>query len=146
MIIRQVLKTKISDTVRIGPDDTLTVAAGAIAVARKGLAVVCDSEGALLGVISVTDINRAVAEQGDSAPRMQVRDAMNPEVVVCGPEDSVEDGLELMTKHHLRYLPVIEGEVVLGRVTMSDLLKVRFEQAEMAAEEMRSYIFGVGYT
>ncbi len=146
MIVRQVPKTKTADTVRVGPDDTLTVAAGAIAAARKGLAVVCDGEGALLGVISVIDINRAVAEQGDRAPSMRVLDAMNPEVVVCGPEDSVEDGLELMTTHHLRHLPVVEGEVVLGRVTMADLLKVRFEQAEMDLEEMRRYIFGVGYT
>ncbi len=63
-----------------------------------------------------------------------------------GPEDSLEDALEPMTTHHLRHLPVVEGEVVLGRVTMNDLLKVRFEQAEMATEDMRRPIFGVGYT
>ena len=77
---------------------------------------------------------------------MRVRDVMNPEVVVCGPEDSVADALDLMRTHRLRHLPVVEGEGALGRVTMSDLLKVRFEQAEMAAEDMRRYIFGVGYT
>ncbi len=146
MIVREVLKSKTADTVRVGPDDTLTAAAGAIAAARKGLAVVCGGQGALLGVISVIDINRAVAEQGDRAPGMRVREVMNPEVVVCGPEDSVEEALELMTTHHLRHLPVVEAEVVLGRVTMSDLLKVRFERAEMAVEEMRRYVFGVGYT
>ena len=145
MIVREVLKSKTADTVRVGPDDTLTAAAGAIAAARKGLAVVCGGQGALLGVISVIDINRAVAEQGDRAPGMRVRDVMNPEVVVCGPEDSVEEALELMTTHHLRHLPVVEGEAVLGRVTMSDLLKVRFERAEMAVEEMRRYVFGAGY-
>ncbi len=145
MIVREVLKTKTADTVRVGPDDTLTAAAGAIAAARKGLAVVCGGQGALLGVISVIDINRAVAEQGDRAPGMRVRDVMNPEVVVCGPEDTIEAALELMKTHHLRHLPVVEGGVVLGRVTMSDLLMVRFEQAEMAVEEMRRYVFGVGY-
>ncbi len=145
MIVREVLKTKTADIVRVGPDDTMTAAAGVITAARKGLAVVCDGAGALLGVISVIDVNRAVAEQGDRAPSMRVRDVMNPEVVVCGPEDSVEDALELMTTQHLRHLPVVEGEVVLGRVTMSDLLKVRFERAEMAVEEMRRYVFGAGY-
>ncbi len=146
MIVLQVLKTVTADTVRVDPEDTLTTAARAITAARRGLAVVCDGAGALLGVISVIDINRAVAEHGDRAPSMRVGDVMNPEVVVCGPEDTVEYGLELMTTHHLRHLPVVEGEVVLGRVTMSDLLKVRFEQAEMAVEEMRSYVYGVGYT
>ncbi len=63
-----------------------------------------------------------------------------------GPEDSLEDALEPMTTHHLRHLPVVEGEGALGRVTMSDPLKVRFEQGEMAAEDMRRSIFGVGYT
>ena len=145
MIVREVLKTKVADTVRVGPDDTLTTAAGAIAAARKGLAIVCDGQGALRGVISVIDINRAVAERGDQAPSLRVREVMNPEVVVCSTEASVEDALALMATHHLRHLPVVEGEVVLGRVNMSDLLKVRFEKAEMAVEEMRSYVFGVGY-
>lgn len=145
MLVRDVLKTMPSDVVRVGPDETLSDAARAIEAAGKGLAIVCDAEDALLGVISVIDVNRAVARHGDRAPRLPVRELMNPKIVECDCGCTVEEALEKMTSHGIRHLPVVEDGTFRGLVNMRSLLEVRFEQAEIAAEEMRRYVFGIGY-
>jgi CBS domain-containing protein len=145
MLVRDALKTKPGKVVKVAPDMTLTAAARAIHDARRGLAIVCDAEQAILGVLSVIDVNRCLCHHGEKAAGMMVREVMNPDVVACGPEDTAEDALKKMTAHGIRHLPVVEDGALRGLVNLRDLLEIRFEHAEMTAEEMRRYVFGVGY-
>ena len=145
MLVGDALKTKQTKVVKIDQDETMAAAARAIDEAGKRLAVVCDARGAILGVLSVIDINRAVANHGDKAPSMLVRDLMNLDVTICNCRETVEEALQKMTAHDILQLPVIEEGVLQGLVTMNTLLETRFEQAEMTAEEMGCYVFGPGY-
>jgi CBS domain-containing protein len=145
MHVRDVLGARPREALRVGPDETVAAAARLIDDKRKGLAVVCAEDGALLGIISVIDINRAVARHGERGPAMAVHEVMNPDIVVCRPEDRVEKALEDMTKHGIRHLPVVETGVLLGVLNIRDLLEIRFEEAQMTVEDMQRYIHGVGY-
>ena len=145
MKIRDVLKSAGAKFVTVAPDDRVITAARLMKDAKKGLAAVVDADGALLGVLSVIDVNRGVADHGERAPDMLVRELMSANAVVCAPGDELEDALTVMTTAEVRHLPVVEGGVLQGLVNRRDLLRLRFEQAQMSMEEIRSYVFGVGY-
>lgn len=145
MLISDILKAKGSDVVTVGPGDSLAAAARRIADRKKGLAVVCNDQERPLGMISVIDINRAVADHEERAPGMAVRDLMTTDIIVCAPGDSVEEALERMTTHEVRHLPVVQDGTLKGIVNMRDLLRSRFKEAEMTAAEMQRYVFGAGY-
>ena len=145
MYISDILKTKGGEVVIVSPEDTIMTAAGRIAENRKGLAVICDANRSPLGIVSVIDINRAVAKYGERAPEMAVRDLMNPSIAVCAPTDTIEKALDKMMKCEIRHLPVVADNTLQGIVNIKDLLEARFNEAQIDLEEMRRYVFAVGY-
>lgn len=145
MQIWRVLETKGREAVTVGPEDTVAETARRIAEKGRGLAVVCNAGKQVLGIVSVIDINRAVAQHGEGAPGMLARDLMSKKIAVCAPNDTIDKALETMAAHRVRHLPVVEKGALQGVVNMSDLLESRFQEERMTADEMRQYFFGVGY-
>lgn len=145
MKVEQLLKTKGAETTIIGPEKTIGATARLLAARNKGLAMVCGPGDRLLGVVSVVDISRAVGEYGERAPAMAVDAIMTTNFVSCRLGDSVEDVLRTMTERGVRHLPVVEDGVLKGLLSIRAVLEYRFEEAEIRAEDMRKYIFGVGY-
>ena len=145
MKVKELLKTKGAETTIIGPDKTIEATARLLAERNKGLALVCGAEDKLLGVVSVIDISRAVGEYGESAPGMAVETIMTTDFAFCRIEDSDEDVLRKMTELNVRHLPVVENRVLKGLLNIRGVLESRFEDADMRAEELRKYVFGVGY-
>ncbi|MGZ9033947.1 MAG: CBS domain-containing protein, partial [Rhodospirillales bacterium] len=93
------------------PDVTLAEAARRFAQTVGGrkfsLAVVCDSEEQVLGVISLGDITHALGREEEKAASMLVRDVMTRDVITCGLEDDVEDVLQNMANSGIRHTPVV---------------------------------------
>jgi CBS domain-containing protein len=145
MNVEQLLKTKGAEATIIGPEKTIGATARLLAKRNKGLALVCGADDKLLGVISVIDISRAVGEYAEAAPAMTVETIMTTDFAFCRCEDSDEDVLRKMTERSIRHLPVVENGVLKGLLNIRGVLESRFEESDMRAEEMRKYVFGVGY-
>ena len=145
MRVSEILKAKGGRVVTVGPDDDVKTASSRIAQMRKGLAVVCDENESPIGIVSVIDVNHAVARHGDRAPGMAVRDVMHTDMVVCGPSDSVEQALDTMMKRGIRHLPVVAEGRLQGIVNAENLLEARFNEAQLGLDEMRQYVLGGGY-
>ncbi len=145
MNIAQLLKAKGVEPVVVGPDESIGVTARSLAQKKRGLALVCDARRRLLGVVSVIDINRAVAEHGARAPDLPVRLVMTTQFRACRPEDSIGDALRLMGERGVRHLPVLADGVLQGLVSQRMLLEQRLEEAGLQVEEMRGYVLGTGY-
>lgn len=145
MQVGQLLKARGVSPMIVGPEETVGATARRLAQKKKGLALVCDAAGRLLGVVSVIDINRAVADHGEHAPGMAVRTIMTTDYCACQLGDSVADALRMMTDRSIRHLPVLDEGVLKGLLNLRMLLERRFEEAEMETDEMRNYIFGAGY-
>ncbi len=145
MNVDQLLKAKCAEATIIGPEETIGATARLLAERNKGLALVCDADDKLLGVVSVIDISRAVGEYAERAPAMAAETIMTTDFAFCRLEDGVEDALRTMTERSVRHLPVIEDGVLKGLLNLRGVLESRFEEAEMNAEEMRKYVLGVGY-
>ncbi|NIP74887.1 MAG: CBS domain-containing protein [Xanthomonadales bacterium] len=145
MNIEQLLKKKGIEPIIVGPKETIAATARLLAGQNKGLALVCNADKRLLGVVSVMDISRAVAAHAERAPAMAVDEIMTTDFCACELADSAEEALGRMRECRVRHLPIVEQGVLKGLLNMRGVLEHRSEEAEIEASEIRSYIFGAGY-
>ncbi|WP_375287745.1 CBS domain-containing protein [Sphingomonas sp.] len=139
MTIAAILHTKGSEVVSVAPEQPVAEVVALLAERRIG-AVPVIGGGAVLGVFSERDLV-ALLRDGDAAALSRpVSEVMTAPAVTVGIEDAVLAALSLMTRRRLRHLPVIEGDRVIGIVSIGDLVKYRIERIEAEAAAMRDYI------
>jgi CBS domain-containing protein len=139
MTIAAILHTKGSEVVSVSPEQPVAEVVALLAERRIG-AVPVIGGGAVLGVFSERDLV-ALLRGGDAAALSRpVSEVMTAPAVTVGIEDAVLAALSLMTRRRLRHLPVIEGDRVIGIVSIGDLVKYRIERIEAEAAAMRDYI------
>jgi CBS domain-containing protein len=110
-------------------------------MAENGVAaVLVTSGGSLVGIISAKDYGRKVVLQGLSARDTCVGDIMTTSLVTASPEWTVADGLEVMTRHHIRHLPVLEDGRVVGVISMGDLVRSLISEQAFAIDQLHQYI------
>lgn len=139
--IGMVLKQKSQDVWSLGPEASVYDAIEMMADKHVGALLVM-SEARLLGIISERDYARKVILQGKSSKQTQVKEIMTSPVVVVRQEHTVEDCMRLMTDNHIRHLPVVEQEKVLGVVSIGDLVKWIVSAQEATIHHLRHYIEG----
>ena len=100
---------------------------------------VMDSE-ALIGIITERRYARNVVLKGKTSPSTPVWEIMERDVVTVGPEQSVEECMALMTERHVRHLPVVEGEKVIGIVSMGDLVKSTIDAQKLAIAQLNHHV------
>jgi signal-transduction protein with cAMP-binding, CBS, and nucleotidyltransferase domain len=101
-----------------------------IAAHDIGTALVVDSTGDLVGIISERDLIRALNRVGSSILNFRVRDLMVRPVVTCTPEAPIGDALSLMASHRIRHLPVVRHKEILGLISIRDVLEFRLQERE----------------
>jgi CBS domain-containing protein len=110
----------------IPPAATLAEAAQAMVQGRVGSAVVIDGPW-LLGIFTERDALRAAA-QGIDPTAAGVKDWMTKDPMTVGPETDTEEAAAIMATHGFRHLPVVEGETVVGVVSLRDVLSTRIRR------------------
>jgi CBS domain-containing protein len=96
----------------------------------------------LTGIVSERDYARKVVLQGRSSATTPVRDIMSTPVVTATPDDTVEHAMRLMTDRRIRHLPVLQGEKVVGVVSIGDLVRSIIDAQRSTIEALQSYIQG----
>jgi CBS domain-containing protein len=102
------------------------------------------SGGKLAGIITERDYTRKVMLQGKTSRETRVREIISSETFSVGLHHSVEDCMKLMTEHRVRHLPVVEGEKVVGLVSIGDLVNWIISTQSAQIDQMAHYISG-GY-
>ncbi len=98
------------------------------------------SGGKLAGVFTERDYVRKVVLQGKTSKETRVREIISSEVISVGLHHSIEECMKLMTDHRVRHLPVVEGEKVVGLISIGDLVKSKIAESEAEAENLKAYI------
>jgi CBS domain-containing protein len=109
-----------------------------------GILVVLDDSGKLAGVISERDIMRLVESQDSDLWNKPVKVVMTPrEKLYTVQKDTRLDAvMGLMTEKHIRHLPVLDGETLMGIVSIGDVVKNLFDEAAFTTEQLKNYIQG----
>jgi CBS domain-containing protein len=95
--------------------------------------------GAIAGILSERDIVRALA--GGEAPLDQpVRALMTTEVTTCGATATVDELMRLMTDRRIRHIPVVEGDRLVGIVSIGDVVKSRIDELQAETETLHEYL------
>lgn len=137
MHISDLLGHKGHEVISILPSETLDAAAKKLTEHRIGALVVRDRIGRIVGMISERDVVVAFSEHGAAAPTLRVSQVMTSEVVTCRPGDAVRDIMALITVKRIRHVPVVEGDRVLGLVSIGDVLKSRLDEKELELNMLR---------
>jgi CBS domain-containing protein len=137
--VRLVLKDKGQNVWHVSPDGCVYDAIEMMADKHVGALMVV-SEGQLVGVVSERDYARKVILQGKSSKQTQVKEIMTSPVVFITPEQTVEDGMRIMTEKHIRHLPVVEDGILLGVVSIGDLVKWMITAQQQTISQLHNYI------
>ena len=126
-------------------DPAATVFQAIALMSEKGVGALLVMAGPrLLGIISERDYTRKVILQGRSSRETRVEEIMTSHVVAANPEISVEDAMRLMTEKHIRHLPIVEDDAVIGVVSIGDLVKSVISLQQETIKHLQKYIAG-GY-
>lgn len=125
----------------ISPDATVFEAIEMMAAKNVGALLVV-RDGKLIGMISERDYTRKVMLRGKRSRETNVHEIMSSELTVTHPQEPVEKCLRLMTEKRIRHLPVMEGETVLGVVSIGDLVKWVIASQHATISHLENYIFG----
>lgn len=141
--IGQVLKAKGFGYSFIHPSRTAFDALEVMAERNIGALLVMD-DGKLVGMFSERDYARKVILKGRSSKTSQVRDLMSSPPITTTPDASISECMRVMTRNHIRHLPVMEGDSVMGVVSIGDVVHAIISDQENTIQDLESYIT-VGY-
>jgi CBS domain-containing protein len=137
--VRQLLQAKGGEVHTIAPDARVFDALRLMADKDVGALVVTE-RGRLAGVISERDYARKVILQGKSSHDLEVREIMTEKVITVQPAQTVEDCMAIMTARRIRHLPVVDGERLVGVLSIGDLVKEVIAEQEQTIRQLESYI------
>ena len=139
MTVRAILDTKGHQILNVEPEAALSVAVKILGERKIG-AVLVMRAGRIEGILSERDIVRVLAERGAAVLDEPVSNVMTRKVVSCRQNDTVAAIMEMMTLGKFRHLPVVEGERVVGLISIGDIVKWRVQEYENEQEALRQYI------
>lgn len=142
--VKDLLKSVATSTVVVLPKDTVYRALQLMAENSVG-AVMITEEGRMVGIFTERDYCRKVILMGRSSLNTPIEEIMTKKMITVGPNQPLEECLELMTKYHIRHLPVQDGEKLIGLVSMSDVMTMMMSIKEDRIHRLENYIMGAEY-
>jgi CBS domain-containing protein len=111
---------------------------------NTGAVLVTEGE-KIVGIFTERDYAREGEVKGRLAKDTNVADVMTSQMVLIKPETTLEECAELMGRYHVRHLPVLEKDRVVGVVSIRRLAEALIEQKQGTISELENYILGTGY-
>ena len=140
MFVAKILDDKGHEVVTANPDESVASIAATLSERRIGAMPVSSPGGALVGIVSERDVVAALAEHGRDALERPVEEIMTRRVITCTRADHIDDLMARMTAGRMRHLPVLEGDQLVGIVSIGDVVKARMGEIEAEAQALKDYI------
>ncbi|WP_024510939.1 CBS domain-containing protein [Bradyrhizobium sp. ARR65] len=135
MYVGDILRNKSPHAVAIGSNETVGIAAGLMRASNVGALVVRNASYAVVGIFCERDIVSAIAERGATGLAMKLRQFVSPRPLVsCSSQDTLAYVEHLMTRHQIRYVPVIDNGRLVGVVSLRDIAFAYDEAAAGAVQ------------
>ncbi len=142
--VKDLLNRSGGSMVLVEPGDTVYRALQLMAENNVGSVMICDGN-KMLGIFTERDYCRKIILMGRSSLNTPIQDIMTKKMITVQPNQSLEDCMELMTKYHIRHLPVQEGENMIGVVSMRDVMETIISSKQSTIDQLQNYILGTDY-
>jgi len=143
MLVQQILRAKSDNSVfTIKPGTTVAAAAQELSTRKIG-AVIVSSDGIVpLGILSERDIVRELGKRGPDCLSEMVENMMTKSLIGCTRDEKADLVLSKMTKGRFRHMPVMEGDEMVGLISIGDVVKARLSELSMEKEALEGMIMG----
>ncbi len=143
MSVGEILKAKGAEVQTIPRDATVAEAIERLRDERIGALIISPDGKEIEGIFSERDVVTGLVDHGDNLLKMKVGDLMTTTVATCSPEDGVEKVMLEMTELRARHFPVVDGDRLVGIVSIGDVVKNRLDEVQLEKKVLRdSYIAG----
>lgn len=140
MSVASILTHKGGDVLTVTEDQPISDAVKILGEKKIGALVVTDSEGRVDGILSERDVVRGLAERGAAVLAQRVADLMTAPVQTCTRSETIDDVMRRMTDGRFRHIPVVEGDALVGVVSIGDVVKHKIAELQHEAEALRDYV------
>lgn len=140
--VKEVLQDKGYAIWSVAPDTTVYDALKLMAEKDIGAVLALNPNGSLAGILSERDCARRVNLEGKSPKSTFVQDIMTKNVVSVRADQTLEDCMELMSRLHLRHLPVLENSRLVGIISTLDVVRALISEKERTIKQLEDYITG----
>jgi len=137
--VLELFKKRSNTMYQVAPSITVFEALQLLARYEVGAMLVMD-QGKLVGVVSERDYTRKVALQGRNSKETPVADIMTRDVVTVSPQTRTRACMSLMSQKKIRHLPVVDGDRVLGMISIRDIMDDIIADHELTISQLTSYI------
>ncbi len=139
--VAKILADKGGSVIRISGDATVFDAVKAMVEANVG-AILVTGQGSdrVEGIFTERDYLRRIAVEGRTSRDTLVHEVMTSPVIVVGPETSVEEAMAMMTDRRIRHIPVVEGERLVGMISIGDLVRIQSQEQSFKIRYLTEYI------
>lgn len=137
--VSALLKERNTALWHVTPDTTVFDALKVLAEHEVGALMVME-RGKLVGIISERDYTRKIALQGRSSKDTTVGEIMTRNVIAVSPGTRTKDCMALMSQKKIRHLPVLDGDTVLGMISIRDIMDDIIADHELTIQQLQSYI------
>ena len=145
MFVTQILSSKSTRGVlTIDPAATVADAVAEVAARRIGALVVSSDGRRAEGIVSERDVVRELGRSGARVLDRAVADLMTRDLTTCAPGDDAETILVSMTEGRFRHMPVLEDGMLIGLISLGDVVKARLSEVSMEKDALAAMIAGHG--
>jgi CBS domain-containing protein len=143
MLVSHILKLKAdAGVVTIGPEASVADAANLLSTRKIGSIVVSSDSKVALGILSERDIVREIGKRGAGCLTETVESMMTKKLVTCTTSERADSILSKMTEGRFRHMPVVDDGVMVGLVTLGDVVKARLSELAMEKNALEGMIMG----
>ncbi len=139
--VSELFKNRPNTLWSLGPDDSVFEAIKILAEKGVGALMVMD-KGKLVGILSERDYTRKIALLGKNSKETKVRDIMTANVLVVTPQTRTRQCMAIMSEKNIRHLPVVDGNTVVGMLSIRDLMNDIIADHEFTISQLENYIKG----
>ncbi|MCX6155099.1 MAG: CBS domain-containing protein [Candidatus Kapabacteria bacterium] len=142
MKIREILKNKGPQVFSIGEELTASEAIRLLALNSIGVLIVLSAESKIVGILSERDIIRQCYSNPDMFQRKQIKDIMTKKVIFAEPNDEIEYLESLMTQNKIRHVPILDNGVLVGLISLGDIVNALLTGSRVENKYLMDYISG----
>jgi len=141
ILVSMILRAKGNEVITVTPGTTMIDALQIMAEKNIGAMIVLD-QGKPVGIFSERDFVREIAREQCLMLKLPVESCMTKELYCVTPSSTIDECMAVMTNKHIRHLPVMEANELVGIISIGDIVKNMIEDKDLLIDNLQNYIFG----